>query len=227
MNFDTEDIPSHNRYIPTLNGDLLSYINLLRFIRDFSKTFKLGAHQFFEFGVLNGESIINAIGQLRGELGLVTGFDTFSGIPELIEQDSDPKNLGPTFYEGNFHGLSRIEVQNLILKATRFPGDKINLIEGDFRRTLKEFKLNMDFFPLIFHLDCDIFSSSLSALEFIAESAQDGSWLLCDDYWMYRGHPSMGQRKAIDLVFKNHPRVTLSPYTNYNGYSRAFIINLK
>jgi hypothetical protein len=222
-----EEIPSEASYIPTLNGDLLSYVNLLRFIRDFGATFHVGDFQFIEFGVLNGTSIINSIRQLRGPLKSVVGFDTFCGIPELTIQDADPEKLSPTFYQGNFHGLEKVQVQNLILKATRFPINQLNLVEGDFRNSLDNFKINNSLFPLIFHLDCDIFSSSLKALQFVADNAQNGSWLLCDDYWMFRGHPKMGQQKAIELVFKDHPRVFLTPYSNYNGYSRAFIINLK
>ena len=37
----------------------------------------------------------------------------------------------------------------------------------------------------------------------------------------------MGQRKAFDEVFLKNSRIEATPYTNYNGFGRAFILNLK
>ncbi len=131
-------------------------------------------------------------------------------------------------YSGNFRGGSVQEVKNNILRSTDFPDKDLMLIEGDFRQTLTNIKIeDKSEFPLIFNVDCDIYSSSISVFNWIAKVAQNGSWLLCDDYWLYRGHPDMGQQKAIRDVFTNHPRILLNPYCNYQGFGRAFIINTR
>jgi hypothetical protein len=220
--------PNHASWVPTVGGDLLSYVNLLRFIKDFARAHEISNYSYFEFGVLNGESVIESIRQLRGGLSKVFVFDTFAGIPKLEDSDLDPKELAPAFTEGNFKGLSLNAVKEIILRSTDFDANNLFLVEGDFRKSLKEYKVDTKTnFPLVFHVDCDIYSSSKVVLEWVAQNAGDGSWLLCDDYWTYRGHPNMGQRRAVSEVFTNHPRVHLSRYSNYKGFSSAFIINLK
>lgn len=161
-----------------------------------------------------------------GGLSKVYGFDTFNGIPEHDRTDLDEKNLAPDLYPGSFRGGTKIDVEKSILKNTDFPSKDLHLVEGDFRNSLINLKHEPEsIFPLVFNVDCDIYSFSKSAFEWIADNAQDGSWLLCDDYWLFRGHPNYGQRKALAEVFSDHPRVKLSHYSNYQGYSKAFIIN--
>lgn len=213
-------------WYPTVDGNLLSRTNLLRWIREWARAHEITEFDYYEFGVLNGESITDAIRQLRGCLHSVTGFDTFSGIPALEDDDLDSENVAPSFVQGNYAGMSQQEVLRAVLAATDFPSERLNLIAGDFRDTLDSYaRKKLEIFPLVFHLDCDLYSSSLSALNWCADMAGDGTWLLADDYWCYRGNSGRGQRRAVSEVFENHPRVELSPYSNYNGFGRAFIIN--
>ena len=115
-----------------------------------------------------------------------------------------------------------------ITGCTDLPSEKLELIKGDFRETVASFRLDTSVdFPLIFHIDVDLYSSSLEALKWVARNAQDGSWLLLDDYWCYRGNASMGQRKAFNEIFETNSRIEATPYTNYKGFGRAYILNLK
>lgn len=161
-----------------------------------------------------------------GGLQSVTGFDTFSGIPALQDDGLHSANFAPGFVRGNYAGMSQQEVLKAVLAATDFPSERLNLIGGDFRDTLDGYpRKKLAIFPLVFHVDCDLYSSSLSALNWCADMAGDGTWLLADDYWCYRGNLGRGQRRAFADVFTNHPRVEITPYCNYNGFGRAFIIN--
>lgn len=84
--------PNHPSWKPTINGDLLTYINLLGFIKEFARAHEILKYSYFEFGVLNGESIISSIRQLRGGLSKVFGFDTFYGIPNCLMSIWTKKN---------------------------------------------------------------------------------------------------------------------------------------
>lgn len=220
--------PSTPSWYPTVQGDLVSRVNLLRWIREWARAHEIYDFEYFEFGVLNGESLTEAIRQLRGGLRRVTGFDTFEGIPALADADKESLESAPSFTAGQYAGLSGEAVRASVLAATNFPLDDLSLVAGDFRETLAGgVDVTPKYFPLVFHLDCDLYSSSVSALEWCAEHAQDGSWLLADDYWCYRGNPRMGQRRAIRDVIESHPRVELTSYTNYRGFGRAFIFSLR
>ena len=59
--------PNHASWVPTVGGDLLSYVNLLSFIKEFARAHEISNYSYFEFGILNGESVIASIRQLRGE----------------------------------------------------------------------------------------------------------------------------------------------------------------
>lgn len=221
-------LPTSPSFYPSLNGDLLTRVNLLLLIREWARVHSLGSYCIFEFGVLNGESITEIIRLLRGDLTKVYGFDTFEGIPALEESDLDHNLVMPSFAEGNYRSSDYEYVRQFIIGATDFPSSQLHLLKGDFRQTLKEFEAPpATLFPLIFHIDCDIYSSSLVALEFVEKYAQDGSWLLLDDYWCYRGNPKMGQRRAFEEIFDSKARVSATPYDNYRGLGRAFILNLK
>jgi O-methyltransferase len=73
-------------------------------------------------------------------------------------------------------------------------------------------------------VDCDLYSSSKEVFEFIEPLAITGTWLLLDDYWLYRGHPDHGQRKAFDEWMRSSKRLGYSDYANFNGYGKAVIL---
>jgi len=99
-----------------------------------------------------------------------------------------------------------------ILGCTDLPSEKLELIKGDFRETVASYHLETSVdFPLVFHIDVDLYSSSLEALKWVAANAQDGSWLLLDDYWCYRGNASMGQRKAFNEIFNANSLIEATP----------------
>lgn len=223
----TRDLPHTPSWYPTHHGDLTSRTNLLRCIREWARVHEIHGFTYLEFGVLNGESMVDAIRQLRGPLTHVHGFDTFSGLPKLEAEDRHP-DLAPYVRRGNYRGTTRDRVLENIRGATDFPTDRISLHEGDFRVTLKGVGREIVRpFPLCIVLDCDLGSSSAAALEWVADVAEDGTWLLAGAYWEYRGSPKHGQRKAIRDVLGSHPRVEATPYCNYRGLGRAFILNLR
>jgi len=221
-------LPSHPPYYAAVSGDLVSRVNLLKFIREWARAHEILSFSVVEFGVLNGESLIEIIRQLRGGIAKIVGFDTFSGIPQLLTSDHNDLVNMPAFIEGNYQGGRVDDVMKFILGCTDLPSEKLELIEGDFRETVSSYELGTSGdFPLIFHVDVDLYSSSLEALKWVARNAQDGSWLLLDDYWCYRGNASMGQRKAFNEVFDTNSRIEATPYTNYKGFGRAYILNIK
>ncbi len=205
-------------------GELTGRPQLLAWIGEFARSHDIEDFEIYEFGVLNGESAVEIIKVLRGGLRKFTGFDTFTGIPALQDKDIAALPKQQRFDEGNFSGLSCREVKLFIDQAAQHAAVETLLIEGDFRNAkADEVVGNASHFPLLFHLDCDLYSSSCSALEFVAEVAQTGSWLLADDYWCYRGDPRCGQQAAIRDIMDSNPRIRLNPYCNYRGSGRAFV----
>jgi hypothetical protein len=213
-----------------ISGDILSRTNLFRWIREFVRSSSIPPGIIMEFGVLNGESLIEAYRQLRGHVTHVYGFDSFDGIPELSPGDEDGQHLMAVFHTGNYTGLSAEEVRNIVLSSCQIPPEKLSIVPGDFRKSLPAFdksRLAGQGALICIHIDCDVYSATKAALEFAENEIVDGTWILLDDYWCYRGNPKYGERKAFEEWAANNKRVGVTAYTNYRGYGRAYIAYLK
>jgi O-methyltransferase len=223
-----ERIASHEpRFAATVNGNLLSKTNLLRFIRTFWQTAGVGRGYYLEFGVLNGQSMIETYAMLRGLLTHLYGFDSFSGLPALSVEDRSGLPLMPDFQEGNFQSMPPDLVkQSIIANTSGLRPEHITLVPGVFSQTLPAFdkqQLEACGPCLVAHVDCDLYSSSVDVFAFLDSVVTTGTWLLLDDYWLYRGSPRQGQRRAFDEWISSSTRVAVSEYGNYNGFCKAFI----
>lgn len=219
------------RFFSTVDGNLLSRANLLRFIRDFVRVSNMGKGYYLEFGVLNGASMVESYGVLRGHLTQLVGFDTFAGLPELSEQDQASNGLMPEFKKGNFCSMPMTTVKQSILAHTSGLRDTdVTLVQGGFSETLPKFdvKAFKDWGScLVVNVDCDLYSSSADVFRFLDGIVTTGTWLLLDDYWCYRGSPKHGQRKAFEEWLRTSKRIGATEYASYNGYSKAFVIHEK
>ncbi|MFZ2956842.1 MAG: TylF/MycF/NovP-related O-methyltransferase [Candidatus Ozemobacteraceae bacterium] len=202
-------------------------VNLFRWIREFIEVQKMPSGYYMEFGVLNGECMIDAFRQLRGTITHCFGFDSFEGLPELSLQDQNSACYSPVFIKGNFASTGYDFVQTTILGSCRMGADELTLVKGFFSDVLPVFdknELKKYGVPLVIYIDCDLYSSTVDVLHFIDDLVVPGTWLLFDDYWFFRGSPMHGQQKAIREWLENNPRIGISAYDNFEGWGRAFIV---
>jgi O-methyltransferase len=215
------------QYHASVDGNLLSKVNLLRFIRAFHFSHEMPPGYFMEFGVLNGQGMVQVYSQLRGKLTHLYGFDTFAGLPGLSPDDEAANALMPQFHAGNFASLQPRAVKDFIIGATSGLDDgKLTFVQGAFSDTLPSFDPAQlaDKGPcLLANVDCDLYSSSKDVFAFLDGVVTTGTWLLLDDYWTYRGSPYHGQRRAFDEWMATSTRVGTTFYSNYNGFSRCYI----
>ena len=215
-------------FVVSLNGDLLSRGNIYKWIREFLRVNSMQETGYFmEFGILNGEGMIQAYRMLRGMMTAFFGFDSFSGLPPLSDQDKIAEPMTPLLHQGNFRGGRKETVQENILKCTGMPPDQLFLAEGYFSESLNGFEMSRVRDKgklLVCYVDCDLYSSSKEVFDFIEPLVTTGTWVLLDDYWLYRGHPAHGQRKAFDEWMNHSKRLGYSDYGNFNGYGKAVIL---
>ena len=219
------------RFQSTIQGDLLTKDALFKFARAFFGVESRGKGTYLEFGVLNGGGIVAAYGSLRGYLSKFYGFDTFQGLPKLDPIDQRGLELMPIFCAGNFKSMPRETVlSSIIANANGLKDEDVVLVEGLFEKTLPSFDKDLirkDGPVLMINVDCDLYSSSKDVFNFIDDLVEDGTWLLLDDYWCYRGSPKFGQRRAFDEWMKESKRVGATEYSSYNGFCKAFILHIK
>jgi len=213
-------------YYPTLAGDILSRANLYRWMREFFRASSIKPGYYLEFGVLNGEAMLDAYRMLRGHITHFYGFDSFSGLPNLTSADDSALGLMPNFKAGNFQSMSRDDVYRAILSQGGIKPEQLTLTEGYFSDSLKTFDTSRFADQgdcMLCYVDCDLYSSSMDVFQFIDPLIKTGTWIVLDDYWCYRGHPKQGQRRAFDEWIADSKRVGATEYGNFKGWGKAFI----
>jgi len=224
--------PSHGknlepRFALQINGGILTKTSLLQFIRAFFQSNQMESGYYLEFGVFNGQSVIETYGVLRGTINRIYGFDSFEGLPELSEVDKLGVKLTPSFSKGNFQSLPMERVKELIIAScTGLSSESVTLTKGFYEKSLIDFdkKIFDDKGDcMVINVDCDLYSSSKDVFNFIESIVVDGTWILLDDYWFYRGSPKYGQRRAFDEFLRKSKLIGATEYATYNGYSKAFV----
>lgn len=213
-------------YVQGLSGDFIGKNSMFRMIREFARYSKIDDGYYMEFGIMNGDTAVNAYRNLRGYVSHIYGFDTFEGHPEQEEADKVNPEFAPYFFPGNYAAVSEEFCKTNISAGTMLDKDKIHLFKGLFSDTLKAFDktgLEDKGFPICAFVDCDLYSSAGVVFNFLTDVLKTGSWLLIDDYWCYRGDPKLGVRHAFDEWIEKNPKIGATFYSNFNAYSRAYI----
>jgi O-methyltransferase len=216
---------SYPYYEPTLHGDVLSRLNMFRFIREHLYHSGVSKGTYMEFGVFNGDSIWDAHTALRGFISKYVGFDSFAGLPPLSLEDQQASSLMPNWGEGTVRGGSRQQVFNhLVTKG--IPPEELVLHEGYYEKSLPNVNVG-EIAALgpchVCLIDCDLYSSTKVVFDFIEPLLTEGTWLLLDDYFCYRGSPKFGQRRAFDEWLQKS-RWGVTEWGGFRGWGKAFLI---
>ncbi|MBC8147445.1 MAG: hypothetical protein H8E98_05615 [Bacteroidetes bacterium] len=134
---------------------------------------------FIEFGVMDGDSIIdfyNLYQKYQIQDGGFIGLDSFYGLPE------EKIDLYSPWKTSKFTCNGKISKQLL-------DNNDIDVIAGEFKDTLNDslVKKLKDKKIGIVHIDCDIYSSTLSVLDFMVKNGLfcEGQILIYDDWGCY------------------------------------------
>lgn len=174
---------------------------------------------YMEFGVYKGDSFIKAF-HFSNFAGLFSmkfyAFDTFSGYPKIEGID---KECG-YFKESDY-----------ICDLDTF---KKNLSKGgvDLKRTvmvpapfdkLYEKKIESKIASVVW-IDCDLYKSTLQALDFAVDYIADGTVIVFADWFTCNGALDMGQPRAAKEWLEKNPKIKLVEIFNFDG-SKTFIVS--
>jgi hypothetical protein len=149
--------------------------------------------------------------------------DSFRGLP-APRGDEDEH---PYWIEGNLS----TGVDEFYSACTRngVPKDAIEIVEGYYDQTLAgditSRKLPQNI--ALAYVDCDMYSSILTVLEFLAPRLKHGMILALDDYYVYSSTQVSGARRACVEVFRGNPDWRLVPYVQYGWGSMSYVVESK
>jgi len=161
---------------------------------------------YFEFGVGNNNYLIRYIKSVQEFCKAnpkhslsdfqIYGFDSFSGLPESNHIADKHKHWHKGLY------LCKKEILEANIKATGFPLENVHLIEGYFENSLTPELLKKlqeeKMFPSLVIMDCDYYTSTKTATDWLYPLMQSGCIFYFDDIWSFNGHPEHGQIKYIN-----------------------------
>ena len=156
-----------------------------------------------ECGVYQGSTLLGVAHRLR-VAGVkdwnVVGFDSFEGFPEPVAQDALPDGtFHPRARKGSFGDTSYDGLRARI--ATLALTGRVTLVKGYFESTLEAWS---DRKFAIAHIDCDLYRSYLTCLEFFYDRIIPGGYIVFDEY-DFSAAVYPGAKRAIDEFFSGKP----------------------
>jgi O-methyltransferase len=151
-------------------------------------------------------------------------FDSFQGLPDLHEMD-----LGHSRFRKGRYDFSETNFISNVISKTSLQKDRLKTIPGFYNDSLSSElykKLDLQQAAIIM-IDCDLYSSTKEVLKFITPLVVDGSILIFDDWYAYKGSPFKGERRATAEWLEINPHITLSEFSARGAHQRAFIVNFR
>ncbi len=181
---------------------------------------------YYEFGLYKGYTFYIAY-QAARKLGLKKtrfyGFDSFQGLPQVEDVDK----TGGRFFEGQF-ACSRKQVEKQ-LRAHGVDLDRVKLIQGFYEQTLDQ-QLKEDL-PAgragVVLLDCDLYSSTSTALHWLQGLIADKTVVIFDDWYSFTEGEELGQQRALKEFASQNPRLAFEPVTEFERNGKMFVARKK
>lgn len=146
-------------------------------------------------------------------------FNSFQGLPDLKGIDKRTSDFAKGYYSAG--------IDEFLDDVTRrgVPSERITCVRGWFDETCVPETIhhhNMKKAALIW-IDCDLYHSAKSVLDFIIPLLQDGTVLVFDDWYSFRGSPYLGEQRAFSEWRKNLDDFSLSEYQKEGPWRVAFL----
>ena len=77
------------------------------------------------------------------------------------------------------------------------------------------------------YVDCDLYSSARTVLQFLLPRLKHGMIIALDDYFCWTATHASGERKAMLELFGGDSRWTLVPYLQFGWHGQSFVVEGK
>jgi hypothetical protein len=178
---------------------------------------------YLEFGCHGGLTFGLAYRYARraGHGARFWAFDSFEGLPA----SSDPRDAHPLWQPGKFRTSLREFEEICAMRG--IPRDRYETIAGFYSETLSPNAANYDRLPTdvaLAYVDCDLYTSSKSVLDFLAPRLKHGMILAFDDYFAHSSSAVSGERLAFLELQEAATSFGFLPYIQYGTMATSFIV---
>jgi hypothetical protein len=114
-----------------------------------------------------------------------------------------------------------------ICRVNQIPDSAYRIVPGLYKDTIGKANSDRGDFPVdiaLAYIDCDMYSSTKTVLEFLAKRLKHGMIIAFDDYYCFSSTALSGDRQAyLEFINKDH-RFHFLPYVQFGWHGMSFII---
>lgn len=178
---------------------------------------------YLEFGCYSGATFGAAYRYARraGHPARFWAFDSFEGLPS----SDDPRDRHPLWRAGNFAAPVEQFVDHCAMRG--IPADRMEVVKGYYSDTLSlasPFHGRLPTDIALAYVDCDLYTSTRSVLDFLAPRLKHGMVLAFDDYFCLSSQAIAGERLAFLELEKDASRFHFLPYIQYGTAAMSFLV---
>ncbi len=214
-----------NRFLP--NKKSQERTDFLNKIFNFAKTCEVEG-DYLEFGVFKGATFTESYKiahekKMRGSLKDMRffAFDSFEGLPEPKGVDKEFRQ----FEKGEYSFSLERFTQNL--SRSNIKPEDVTIVPGWFKDTLTQDlkkKHNLKKAAVVW-IDGDLYESTVPCLDFVYDLLVDGTIIVFDDWFFFKGNPQKGEQRAFGEWLARHPELKVSEFHKYFWHGNSFIIH--
>ncbi len=177
---------------------------------------------YAEFGVFKGGTFIKAIKMAQAkklEWMRFYAFDSFEGLPETSGTDAEK------FKKGEYKSSLEVFKENLRNNKVEH---LVRISKGWFKDTLREplpAESQINGSVIIAWIDVDLYESTKDVLDFLTPRLVDGSVIIFDDWFQFKGNPNKGERKAFTEWLAKNPQFIATEFQKYSWKGTSWIIS--
>lgn len=196
---------------------------------------------YLEFGVYRGDSFAAAYHSISGNRArhLARGFDdadyrrwkdnpprffafdSFEGLP------GGPGERHVDYFPGAYRA-SEAEFRATLV-SQQVDMRRVVIVPGLYEHTLTpETKAKHDLHKVaVAMIDCDLYESTVPVLDFLIDLVGQGTILIFDDWFRFRGSPNHGEQRACREWLARNPQLELVEFWREGPQAVSFLVNLK
>jgi len=180
---------------------------------------------YLEFGVSWGNTFIAAF-QNAKRFGLDSmrfyAFDSFQGLPSIAGVDAQ----GDCEYHAGQYACNTNDFQVRIRQAG-VDLSRVRLVPGWYDKVLndqtkQELQIRK---AVVIWIDCDLYESTVPALNFVTDFVQNGTIICFDDWYNFKADPNRGECRAFNEWLARNPRIRAVQYRKFEAAGNSFILN--
>jgi O-methyltransferase len=173
---------------------------------------------YFEFGCNEANTVRMAWDAFHHLFDLTyVGFDSFEGLPEISKIDEQA-----IWEKGKLAYAEQKFIDTAI--AHGIPKNRLVTIPGFYDKSLTA-SLAQELLPqkaAVIYVDCDLYTSTVSVLNWIPNFLQIGTVIVFDDWNCFCADPDRGERRAWREFLEVRPNLKFEPFVS-TAEGQAFI----